>query len=252
MSWEAVFDAATFPRATLLSRSAPVGYLHPLPSDSAFEDDASLPVSLDASPATLTEANAITLAWGYHLAHLLHHIHSLLADIPTLTPPSWDEPPPAPPGMLRQSICLNRPASTPAWSPLLGAAHINTPREGVYDFAFPFATPWARVAIGLSGEVVVMMVPREMPLGAAAWAQVVRLALEVILPDPREDDEGKERGEGKEEWEIASVLTPPMNKPMRITEPRGAEARILPQDFEDDGGEGKKGYTLFDRFRHAF
>lgn len=243
MSWEAVFDAATFPRATLLSAGAFVGYLHPLPSDPATPGDATLALSLDAPPDTLASANVLTEAWGYHLAALLADIRELLSDLPTLTPPAWDSPPATPPGMLRSTFALRPPAATAAWAPLLGAAHVDTPRNGVFDFTFPSAPDWARVAVALRGEEVALVVPRDMPLGAAAWAQVVRLALEVMLP--------AEEGEGGE-WELASVLRPPMPNSMRITEPRGAEARILPPDFEEDGGKGRKGYTLFDRFRHAF
>jgi hypothetical protein len=221
--WEAVFDAATFPRATLLDAKRVVGYLHPLPPSDA------LAITLDAPPATLPQANAIALAWGHHLAALVHDITGLLADVPT-TRPLVRGPEPAPPGMLRQTLAPPRPDSTPAWAPLLGAAHIT--HRGVWDFSFP-SVSWARVAVSVGREVV-LMVPREMPLGATAWAQVMRLALEVL--------------EGGGGWHVASGLTPPMVNPVRITEARGAEARILPSDFEEKEEKG----TLFDRFRHAF
>ncbi|CAK9787157.1 hypothetical protein CC85DRAFT_289471 [Cutaneotrichosporon oleaginosum] len=232
MTWEAVFDAATFPRATLLDRRAVVGYLFPLPASTL---DSSLPITLDAPPATLAQANAIALAWGHALAALVHDVVGLL-DAPRAL---ISDPPPPDGDMLRQTLAVT-PAATPAWAPLMGAAHIQ--HRGVWDFTFPSAPAWARVAISVGSEVV-LVVPRDMPLGAAAWAQVMRLALEVV-------DTGESSQE--QEWDIASGLKPPMVNPVRITEARGAEARILPSDFESEEEVKKSKGTIFDRFRHAF
>lgn len=153
---------------------------------------------------------------------------------------------------MRQTISLPQPPTTAAWAPLLEAAHVEA-RDQVLDFTFPTMPDskqpeWARavIAVGGGGGESVVLVPRDMPVGATAWVQVVRLALEIVLGD-------RKGSEGQGEGDIASKLVTPMTDPVRIAEPRGAEAVILPQDFEDEKKEeGKEGkHTLFDRFRRA-
>ncbi|GMK58626.1 hypothetical protein CspeluHIS016_0600680 [Cutaneotrichosporon spelunceum] len=262
MTWEAVLDPHTFPRATLLSSSRIVGYLFPLP---LTDDSGTYPITLDAPPATLSEANDIAAACGHHLAELTHNVREVLTDVLSGRADALTRPlPPAPDGLLRQSMAAPRPGTVAAWAEMLGTArldnhtvhsarsthsdHNNTAHDNadnhtltVRDFTFPLAPAWARVGVAI-GRQVTLVVPHEMPAGAMAWAQVMRIALEVI--GRGEGDEGDEG-----EWDVAGALKPPMEDPVRITQPRGAEVRILPSHFEEH--KPKKKPSLFGRFRKA-
>lgn len=172
--WELVLEPSTFPRASLVYGPQHIAFLFPLGADRHFD------VVADVKPSQASTALPIIRTYGFFFAQLVADITTLAhGSLMAFTPPALVE------GWERSNIHAVEPSHIhPLWQPLLGAAQFTNPRPGEYKVTFSDtdAAAWAGpIVVTLQKDEAIVGVPAAMPSGAAAWVQVFRLVVEMLL-----------------------------------------------------------------------
>jgi hypothetical protein len=209
-TWELVLEPHSFPRARLLYGPQLVAFLFPvLPLDSEAE------ILADIEPSQAEVSLPLVTRYGYHFAQLVNDVVCLTHGPTRFGSPSRVD------GWERQRLLLAPPKDLePHWAPFLGAARLTTQGPTKYTATVPSG----EVVVTLKADINVLGVPCAMPNGAAAWPQVLRLVLEMLV-GTRETIKAEEAPEGRAEL-------------VHITEKPLGPAYIWAGDFVEPGNPG--------------
>ncbi|CAK9780215.1 hypothetical protein CC85DRAFT_283368 [Cutaneotrichosporon oleaginosum] len=210
-TWELVLEPHSFPRGSLYYGPQHVAFFFPLLQLSNAAD-----VLADVDPLQLEIALPLITRYGYHIAELIDDVVSLAHGKTSFAPPAPID------GWQREILRLAPPAEvTPLWAPFLRCACLTSQSPTKYTALGPAGA----VVINLKANINVVGVPASMPSGAAAWPQLLRLVLEMLV--------GTKEPIRAETAEENAVVVHVRERPL-------APAYIWAGDFDEPGAPGER------------